>query len=144
MYKYEDIKLQPSEAYDMYVEKYPDTTVIEIELELKSGTYLYKVKGFDNEKEYKIYINPYTKEITEVTEKISHGMFTQIIKDHTNQIDELVDQAMKDAGDNSKLEEWSLEIDEGKLELKVEINLPDRDDLKYKYNLNTKELIKKK
>lgn len=140
----EDIVLSPAEAFDLYVEKYPETTIIEIELELESGSYVYKVKGFDESKEYKLYINPYTKEIVEVNEKISKGMVTKIMRKHTDEIQELVDKTIKEAGEDSKLDEWSLEVDEGKLELKVELILKNKESQKYKYNLNTKELIKKK
>lgn len=144
MTNYNEIKLSPAEAFDLYNGEFPNTTVIEVELESKSGNFVYKVKGFDEEKEYKVYVNAITGKISEVNEKISKGMFTQIMRKHTDQIDELVSESLKDAGNNAKLCEWSLEVDEGILELTVEIDLENRESLKYKYNLISKDLIKKK
>ena len=144
MVKYEDIKLSPTQALNLYVEKYPNTTVKEVELEAKSKSYVYKVSGYDAEKEYKIDINPKSGVITKVTEKVSKGLYTYISGEHTDKIQALVDKTLSDVGTDSELIEYSLEIDDGLLELKVEVRQPNQDDMKFKYNLGTGELIKSK
>ena len=103
MVKYEDIKLTPTDVLNMYQEKYPNTTVKEVELEAKSKSYVYKVSGYDAEKEYKIHINPRTGDITKVTEKVSKGLYTHISGEHTDKIQELVDKTLRDVGENSEL-----------------------------------------
>ena len=138
------LKVSSERAYGAYLEKYPNTTVIEVELKKKGSSYIYKIKGFDEEKEYKVYVNAENGKVIEVAEKLSKGMVMKISKSHTKDIESLVNQAMDDAGVDSSLLEWSLEVDEGILELTVEIGLDNDKELKYKYNLASKELIKKK
>lgn len=144
MVKYADIKLTPTDALNMYKKKYPNTTVKEVELEAKSKSYVYKVSGYDENKEYKLYINPKSGEITQVTEKISKGLYTHISGEHTDKIQAIVDKTLSDVGEGSELIEYSLEIEDGLLELKVEVFHPNQDDMKFKYNLATNELIKSK
>lgn len=144
MTNYKDFTITPSQALDLYAEKYPDSTIIELELELEDGIFVYKVKGIDEEKEYKMYINPKDGSITKLSEKISRGNFTEITNDQADNINDLVDAAINDAGDNSELSEWSLEIEDGMLELTVEVVLENKENIKYKYDLAAKELIKKK
>ena len=137
-------EINPGKAFDIYSEKYPNTTVIELELEAKAGRDVYKVKGFDEEKEYKVYIDARSGMITEVSEKIAKGRFTHVMRSHADQIQGVVDMALKDAGSSSSLKEWSLEVEDGILELSLEIALDNQEELKYKYNLLTKEVLKKK
>lgn len=144
MANYKDVKITPSEALDLYSEKYPESTVIELELELEDGIFVYKVKRIDAEKEYQIYIDSKDGSIIELTEKISRGHFTSIANNQADKINDLVNNALKDAGANSELSEWSLEIDEGMLELTVELILENNQERKYKYDLAAKELVKKK
>ncbi|MGO1469663.1 MAG: PepSY domain-containing protein [Tissierella sp.] len=143
MIRYEEIKLTPSEAFQVFVEKYPNTTVKEVELDTKSNSYVYKVEGYDKEKRYKLYINPVDGSILELKEKLRKGSHIELTKINTEKIQDLVDSALKDAGEGSVIDEWSLEIEDGMLELKVEIDLKDGEDVEYKYNLETGELIKK-
>ncbi len=144
MVKYEDIKLTPSQAFEIYMERYPNSTVKEVELDTKSNSYIYKVKGYDDEKKYKAYIDPVNGTITKVKEKLCKGNYKEITKSSTDKIQELVDKSLRDAGEGSRLDEWSLELEDGMLELEVEVKLKNGDDLEYEYNLATGELIKKK
>lgn len=144
MVNYEDIKLSPSDALDIYTEKYPNTTVKEIELELKSNSYIYEVEGYDDQKIYEIHINPTDGTIIEIKEKIHQRMYKDINKESTDKIEDLVNKALENAGANSKLHEWSLEVDDGVLEFTVYIKLEDNKTEKHKYDLHSGELIKKK
>lgn len=137
-------EISPGKAFDIYSEKYPNTTIIELELEAKAGSHLYKVKGFDQDKEYKIYINADSGDIIEVSEKIAQGRFTHLMRSHADLIQALVDKTLKETGVGSNLVEWSLEVEDGILELSLEIDLENNEDVKYKYNLLTGALLKKK
>lgn len=144
MVKYEDIKISPSDAFEIYMEKYPKTKVKEVELELKSNSYVYKIKGYDDEKKYEIYVDTANGSITQTKEEIFQGKHRDIDKKNTEKIQELVDKALKDSGENSEINEWSLEIEDRSLELKVKINLENQDKIEYKYDLDSGELVKKK
>ncbi len=143
MVKYKDIKISPSDAFELYMEKYPKTKVKEVELELKSNSYVYKIKGYDDEKKYEIYVDPANGTITQTKEKIFKGKHKDINKKNTDEIQELVDKALKESGKNSEINEWSLEIEDGILELKVKIKLENQDIVEYKYDIDSGELMKK-
>lgn len=142
--KYDDIKLTPSDALNVYVEKYPETVVKEIELELKSNSYIYKVEGYDKEKEYKIYVDPVDGVITKTTEKISKRMYSDISKENTDKIGEILDRVLGEAPENSEIDKWSLELEDGELELDVRLNLENGESLEYRYKFARDELLRKK
>lgn len=144
MVKYEDIRLSPSDAFDIYIKRYPNSTVRELELDKKSKSYVYKVKGYDDEKKYKAYIDPMDGTITKVKEELTKGNYKEISQASTQKIKELVDKSLEDAGQASVLDEWSLELEDGMLELEVEVKLKNGDHIEYEYNLATGELLKKK
>ena len=142
MNAYKDINLTPSEALQVYKEQYPETTVKEVELELKTQAYVYKVEGYDDEKEYKIYIDPNSGEIQETKEKRAKRIAKEITQEHTDKIQTIVNKALKDG--NGTLYEWSLELKDGRLELTVKTDLENGQYANYKYALDTGELLKKK
>ncbi len=142
MRNYSNLKVSPKEAFDLYLEKYPNTIVKEFELESKTN--LYKIKGRNQDKEYKVYIDPETGVIAKVVEQLSKGLYTEINRENTDKIQDLVNKTFEDAGTNSQLVEWSLDIDDGMLELSVEVKLENNDKVKYKYNLASGQLLKRK
>lgn len=141
--KYEDIKLSPGEALKVYMEKYPETTVKEVDLELKSNSYVYEIEGYDEEKTYEIYVDPVNGNILETKEKLSKRIYKEINEDNVSKIQDIVDKALKDSGENSKLYKWSLELENGVLELDIKINLQNGEEVEYKYNSATEKTIKK-
>lgn len=142
----EDTRLTPMEAFDKYMEKYPDTKVEEISLDRNFGSYVYKVEGYDGEKEYKLKISAADGSIVE--EKIEkdndYKNNGEITKTHIQKIESLVSQALEDAGKGAKLDEWSLDINNGTVILEVEIDLKGSGDIEYKYNVESGELIEKR
>lgn len=143
MVRYEDIKLTPSDALEIFLKEYPGRNVKKIELDRKSHSYVYKVKGYDDEKKYKLYINPDDGSIIELKEKINRKIIKDLNKDNTEKIQNLVDKSLKDAGEGSILDEWSLEMDKGLLILEVEIDLKNGNDVEYLYDLESEKLLKR-
>ena len=138
------IKITPGNAFDVYVEEYPNTTVKEVELELDGNIYVYKVEGYDDEREYKVYVDAVDGEITQIKEKFFQGKHKEITKESANKIQAVVDQALQAAGANSALHEWTLDIKNRELVLTLEIRLEDGSEIEYKYDLDTATLLKKK
>lgn len=141
---YEDIKLSPSDALKIYTDKYPGTTVKEVDLELKSNSYLYEIEGYDEEKTYEIYVDPVNGTILETKEKLSKRIYKEINQEATDKIKEVVDKVLQETGPTSKLYKWSLEFEDGVLELDIRIRLESGENVDYRYNLATEEIIKKR
>ncbi len=143
MVRYEDIKISPKEAIEIYLEKYPETIVDELELKLKSNSYLYEVEGYDEEKKYEIYIDPVDGTIIEIKKKLFRGKHKEIKKENTAKIDEILTKTLEDAGEGASIHEWLIEIEDGLLEFKIRVNLGDGSQLRYNYDLDSARLINK-
>lgn len=143
MVRYKDIKLSPSDAFEIFLKEYPGRNVKKVELDKKSHSYVYKVKGYDDDKKYKLYINPEDGSIIELKEKINRKIIKDLSLANTEKIQKLVDEALADAGEGSILDEWSLEMDKGILILEVEIDFKNGDDVEYIYDLEAEKLLKK-
>lgn len=141
---YENVKLTSTEALNIYLDKYPNAYIKEIELELKSGRFVYEVEGYTDNEKNELYIDPENGNILEMKTKFFRGRYDRITPEATNQIEALVDKALKDAGEGSKLYEYELEVEDLRLELEIKITGPTGEYLNYKYDLGTGELIRKK
>lgn len=144
MEKYERVKITPSEALDIYMNKYPDTTVKELELELKSGRFIYEVEGYDDEQKYELKIDSTNGDILELEIKFFKGNYDQITREATDKIEALVNNALKEAGEGTALYEYELDIEDRRLELEVKMTLSNGQYANYKYDLDTGEVIRKK
>ena len=49
---YENIKLTPTDVFEKYMEKHPNTRVKKVQLDEDYGAYVYKIEGYDNETLY--------------------------------------------------------------------------------------------
>lgn len=139
--------LSATEAYDLYISKYPDAKVEEIKLDVDSGAGLttYQVEGYSGQTKYQLKISaPDGSVIKEETEiKDDHISDGEITKDHVEKVESLVIKAIEDVGAGASLDEWSLEFENGIAQLEVEVNVDGLEDIEYKYNLETGELLKK-
>lgn len=144
MEKYERVKITPTEAMEIYLEKYPDTTVKEVELELKSGQFVYEVEGYDDEQEYELKIDSINGNILEVEIEYYRGIEQRITKEATDKIEPLVEKALKEAGEGTALYEYELDIENRRFVLEVKMTLADGQYANYKYDVDTGDLIRKK
>lgn len=144
---YEDVKISPEEVFDIYMEKYPDTMVAKIELDQDFGSYMYKIEGFDGEKEYELKINPVNGEITK--DDIDNEILEDDDKDeiitraNAEKVQALVDKSLEDAGEEGKLKDWELDYDDGRAVLEIEIDKEAFDDIEYKYDVESGDLLEK-
>ncbi|MCK9216976.1 MAG: PepSY domain-containing protein [Firmicutes bacterium] len=140
---YQKISITATEAFDIYMERYPNTQVKEIELDSRNNVFVYKVEGFDESKVYKVYIDADTGNILNTEEKLSRDRHRGFSKDNLNKVEELVNMAIAAEGIGARLDDWEIEIENGVLVLEIEIDKIVGRDVKYKYNLETGELILK-
>ena len=135
------------EALDIYMKKYPNAKVEEIEFDMDSdlGLYVYEVEGYEGNQKYELKIS--AKDGSIVKEKMEmkehHQSDGEITKSHIEKIDTLVNEALKDAGEGANLDEWSLEFENGIAVLDVEVDIVGGDDIEYKFNVETGKLITK-
>ena len=138
---YSDIKLKPEEAFDKFVELHPDTKVNQFDLDKELMEYQYVVEGYDAENEYEVKINPVDGTIISDDSQVldmDDEENLEITKDHLAKVDSLIDKAKKEDGSDSELDEWTIDIDDGKVVIDIEIGLNE-----YSYDMDTEELIEK-
>ncbi len=113
------------------------------------GTADYGREGLlcDAAKEYEIRIHPGNGEVTKVGEEKDliddDDKEDLITKEHVEKIQALVDKSLIGAGEDVKLKEWTLDVDDGIAVLEVEVDVKDSNDIEYKYNVETGNLLEK-
>lgn len=140
--QYKEIKLTAAEAYNMFLEKRPDSKVEKISLDYDNKVYYYKVEGYNDKNEYEIKFDAVTGDVAKEETETNENETKVITLDQISKIDDLVTNAMQDAGDDFESLEWELEIDNGKPILEIEIERNDND-LEYVYDIDTGSLLEK-
>jgi uncharacterized membrane protein YkoI len=144
MVSYEEIVLTPVEAFDIYAELYPDKLVSKIELDKYFGSYIYKVTGYKEDTEVEIKIDPVNGDVIDTETELEIDLDRERITiDEVEKIQEFLDKAVLDAGANAMVDEWTLEWDDGNLQLEIDVDLSASMDIDYTYNIITGELIEK-
>ncbi len=138
-------RITPMAAFDIYVDKYPTTKVRKIELDSDRGEYYYKIKGYENDIEYELKLDPINGNIIkEENEKETDlDKDGEITKANVEKIEDFVDKLLKQSGDGSVLDEWTLKAKNGRSMLTIEIDLPDGNDLEHTYDIETGELVER-
>lgn len=132
-------------AFDIYVDKYPTTKVRKIELDSERDVYYYKIKGYENGIEYELKLDPINGDIIkEDSEKEKNlDKDDEITRANVDKIDEFVNKLLKETGEGSKLDEWTLKAKNGRPMLEIEIDLKDGSDLEHTYDIETGKLVEK-
>lgn len=139
---YANLTIKPEEAYDIYLDEYPDAQVTQVQLDQDMGSFVYKVEGFEGTTEYEIKINPIDGSITDVNTDMDSDMDEmEITRDHVVKVMDLVDMALADAEEGAELKEWTLDEDDGIMKLEVELDTGGLGDQERTYNVDTGELI---
>lgn len=131
------------DAFDAFTEKYPGIKVQKVELDKSDGEYLYKVKGYDGTKKYKIrlYLENGAMETEEKQDDdIVDG---EITKEDLGKVQEFLDKALAHAGNDYKIYEWELKAKRGQIIIDIEVIDETGDEIEYEYDVGTGELIEK-
>lgn len=139
----EDIKLTPGEVFNIYVKKYPNVKVNKLALDFDRGSYVYEIEGYDDSNKYKLKIEPVDGKILKEEQNQRDDDTGEITVENVDKILELMDKALKDAGNNYKVDEWELKFENGQSIFEIEVVDVNDHDIEYKYNVNTMELIEK-
>lgn len=139
------ITIHTKEAINLFLEKYPDAKIDEISFEKEGSTFYHIIEGFDGSSEYELVID--AKDGNIIKEEVdgddddddNEAIKLELVKD----IQLLIDMAVADAGSDYYFKSYDVDFDDGINKLEVELKKESGEDLEYKYNLETKELIEK-
>lgn len=140
---YGDIQVSVQETFDIFMEKYPNARINEIELEFKDTTYEYEIEGYEGDTEYALKIDAFTKEIVKEEKSVESGEIDEIRKEDLDKIDYYVEEALKDASDGYWVKEWKLKVKSDYVKFEIELKNDNGDKIEYKYNYETGELLGK-
>lgn len=142
--------IAPEEAWDIFMKKYPEAKIKQIELDKENTSNQYKIEGVIGQKEYELKIDAYTGEIIKSKEEVDDDQpkIKQWIKrEGLDQIDAFVNKALEwtkeEKNDAYELWEWELEAETSYLKLEIELKNEAGQKIKFKYNLDTGELLER-
>lgn len=140
--EYDNVKITPAEAFDIYMDKHPTTLVKKVQLDKDLGNFVYKVEGFEANMEYELKIDPIDGSIIKEHSESDNDMDEMEIKrDHVMKVATIVDEALTDAGPDAKVEEWTIEMDDGIPQLDIEIDKKGLENEERTYNVDTGQLV---
>lgn len=138
---YEDIEITPTDAFEKFMEMYPDAKITDFDLDKDLTDYKYSIEGYDTENKYEFDLDAMDarilKEEKEVYE-LDDEEANEITLEHIEKIDGLIEKAKMEDGSDSELDEWSISADDGRVEMKIEIGMQE-----YTYDMETEMLIEK-
>lgn len=140
--QYKDIKLTPVEIYNMFLDSKPGAKIEKMALDYDSKTYYYKVKGYDDKNEYEMKLDAVTGVIVKDKSELKDGKDREVTLAQIDRIEEMVSNALQDAGDDFESMEWEVEFDNDKPTLEIDVDR-NSNDLEYTYDLETGVLLEK-
>lgn len=138
---YDEIKISATDAYNTFLEKKPNSNVEKIALDYNNNKYSYKIEGYDDLKEYELEIDALNKEILRLEEDDRDDEKLELTLADVEKIDSIVNNAISENHDFLSVE-WELSIKNDRKLLEIEFDKKDND-IDYKYDLNTGELLEK-
>lgn len=129
--------------WDLYTDSYEGVEVTEIEFKHKGSRAVYEFEGYLDEKEYEVTYDAKTKEVIEEDVDDSSKPKHVLSKKDLENIEAILKETAADVPDGFELDEWELEKESDMAEFEVEYENKEGDEIEFKYNANTKELIKK-
>ncbi|MDN6195473.1 MAG: PepSY domain-containing protein [Atopostipes suicloacalis] len=142
--QYTNLKIQGEEAFDTFMDEYPDAKVSKVQLDKDMNDFVYKVEGFEGNNEYELKINPTDGSILNKEEETDDDQDEmEISREQVEKVADLVEKSLSDAGEGATLDEWTLDEDDGLVKLEVEIDIDGSDDIEHTYDIETGELLEK-
>lgn len=126
--KNNDQSINPKDAEDLFVEKYPNAKIKSIDFEQNSG--LYKFEAYDNGEELEVSINKDTKELNEDKrekddeDSDEKSLESVSLKNAGISVEDAINKAIEaSANSDAKLDSWSLSYDDDTQKLLYEVEL---------------------
>lgn len=134
------------DAFNKYMELHPNSNVNEFSFEAnkKKNVVTFEIEGYDTENKYEVNLN--AEDLSVVKDKTRRGKTDDtrvIVGAMLEAIDSLVEEAVRDAGDDYSPVKAGLYFDDGKLELELEFENASGQDIEYTYDVANSKLIEK-
>lgn len=141
----EETLITPMAALDIYINKYPNNKIKEIELDNNKGIYTYKIEGYENNSEFEMKIDSVNGDILSEEQDIEEDFnkYGDITKENLETIEAYVKKVLDEAGNGSVLDEWTIKAKDGRILLEIEVDLPNGDDIEHIYDIETGELVER-
>lgn len=142
----DDDMISLADAVKVFTDKYPGASIEEIGFERETKIAQYKIDGFDETHEYELTLSAKDGSIVkEEAEKDRTSENKAIDLSLLSKVDELIENALQDAGQEYSLDSYSVDFEESGSynQLDIEVKTKDGKDIEYEYNLETGELVKK-
>lgn len=140
------ITVSPEEAVKKFNDKYPGVKIDEFSFGKENMTYCYEINGFDDDSEYEFEIDATDGTILKDNKELDNTADkTAINLDLISEIQPLIDKSLSEAGSEYHLDSYSVDFEKAGNFNKLDIELENSkgQEFEFKYNLDTKELIKK-
>lgn len=137
------VKLDAIEVYDKFLKDYDGVQLTEFELSLKRQGYVYQLEGMTSEEEIEADYDASNGDLVELEKDTYNPDKEKLAKEDLNQLNDFLDLAFKDSGDNYYLKELTLKIKNGVKLVEVEIIDESGHEIEYKYDFASKELLEK-
>lgn len=137
-------KITKEEAFDNLKKLHADAKIESLGLEAEGAKLLYKIDGYDAEKEYEVTIDAETGDVVkdEFEAENTQNKVADLQKNMLASIDGFVKKAIAEAGDGFIATDYTLEFDDGKYIVEVEVE-KDGKDISYAYDVASGNLIEK-
>lgn len=142
----DDDMISLADAVKVFIDKYSGANIENISFERETKSTQYEIEGFDETHDYDIKISAKDGSvIKEEAEKDRTSENKAIDLSLLSKVDELIENALQDAGQEYSLDSYSVDFEESGSynQLDIEVKTKDGKDIEYEYNLETSELIKK-
>lgn len=142
-----DPQVTPGQAFQTFMDKYPDVTVNKIELDSDDGSaYMYKLEGFDSQKEYEVKIDPNSGDIVKEetdNDDDDNRKKEELTMEDIDRIKGYIEETLRDVDPEYRIHEWQLEKENGQPIFEIEVVNESGHDIDYKYNVESGEMLKK-
>lgn len=141
--KYEQISVTADDAYNTFLEQYPNAKVNKVALDYDDNRYYYKLEGSDDEKEYEMEVDAQSREVLKVKQDDRDDDYMkELTLEDIYKIDDIVKKVIEQEKSGFDSIEWELEVEDEKHVLEIEVE-KDNNDVEYIYDLYTGELLEK-
>lgn len=136
--------LKLAEAYNVYQEKHPESSLKEMSLEEDDNLFVYKFQGRKNNEEYELKLNAEDLSVIKDETDTDNDDDDDLLFNFSemSEVEEYVKNVLSE-NDGYSLDEWKVEEDDNQFVLKVEIR-KDGDKVEYKIDPKNGNVIEKK
>lgn len=137
------VNLDHFDIFDKFLTDYDGVQVTKLELSFKDLGYVYEIEGMTSDEEIEVEYDANTGELIELERDSFDSDKNFLVREDLNQINDFFKIVFDDAGEAYHLKEWTLKDKNGEKIIEFEVVNNENNEIEYKYDYDTKELIEK-